>query len=101
MYERPVEFLNGAARVRPRVGPLELTAGMYSGIRHTLLPVEQPKLEPRMTAVQAALSKRLPVRLCFFMAADLHPSMLAVARCAAVQIFECLAHHWRVFCCMP
>ena len=48
--------------LRQQVGALELIAGLYNGIQRTLVPVEQPLLEPRMAAVQAALSKGLLVR---------------------------------------
>ena len=55
MYERAVVL-------RQQVGALELIAGLYNGIQRTLVPVEQPLLEPRMAAVQAALAKGLLVR---------------------------------------
>ena len=60
--------------LRQQVGALELIAGLYNGIQRTLVPVEQPLLEPRMAAVQAALSKGLLVRLRF---------------CAAIMWHQC------------
>ena len=57
IYER-------AITLRQQVGALELIAGLHNGIQRTLMPVETPLLEPRMTAVQAALSKGLLVRPC-------------------------------------
>ena len=54
MYERAVVL-------RQQVGSLELIAGLYNGIQRTMVPVEQPLLEPRMAAVQAALTKGLLV----------------------------------------
>ena len=55
IYER-------AVTLRQQVGALDLIAGMHNTIQRTQTAVETPLLEPRMTAVQAALSKGLLVR---------------------------------------